>query len=447
MTTATVNEPTETDCLRPDTARPASPFTAVNYHFGMLLGVDDFETEQGYHRGKGRLHTAWLHGGGVVWGLRVTTDVDAGELRVAPGLAYDRPGRELYLPVEACLSVPRWYEEHQDDPELKAVTTQTANGVTFDAHVELRFCSCLARQVPALADPCEGADRDTAYSRLQETVDIRLVPGPPPEQVTTHRLLRILFGLETADAAKPLEQDAREAREAVLAAAPDDQTGALLTAFRRLAVRDTLTTAPPEVPDGDPPALFPALDDEPLTIATLPRIRLVALPGGIFRLGSVQIEMDDRASLVPTSVIQELLCGLFPSADGGGGGPPPPAPVDAGGPRVDPQSIDLDGTTLKLSVDHPLHKGTVDGSAFHVAGLSDTGWSPIGLTADVSIDARNVTLNLDRDPGPLLVRLIVRGTGPTPLIGADQVPLAGGPDSPSGTTNDGHDFVVMIEPN
>jgi hypothetical protein len=446
MTLATTTEPAETDCLRPETERPASPFTAVNYHFGMLLGVDDFETEQAYHRGKGRLHNAWLHGGGVVWGLRVTSDVKAGELRVSPGLAYDRAGRELYLPVEACLSIPSWYDEHKDDPDLKEATQETANGVDFVGHVELRFCSCLSRQVPALADPCEGADRDTAYSRLQETIDIRLLPGPAPARVTSHRLLRILFGLDKADENEQAERAAREAREAVLAAAPEDQTGELLAAFRRMAARDTLATAPPDVPDGDPAALFPALDDEPITIAALPRVRLVKLPGGGFRLGSARIETDDRPSLVPTAAIQELLCGLFPGA-GGGGGAPPPAPADAGGPRVDPGSVELNGTELKLSVDKALHEGSVDGAAFRVTGLGDTGWSPIGLTADVSANGRDVTLNLDRDPGAVLVRLIARGTGPAPLIGADNIPLAGGPASPAGTTDDGHDFVVMIDPN
>ena len=44
------------------------PYTALHFHFGMLLGVDDFETEQAYHRAKHCLHQAWMHGPGVVWG-------------------------------------------------------------------------------------------------------------------------------------------------------------------------------------------------------------------------------------------------------------------------------------------------------------------------------------------------------------------------------------------
>src|SRR5262245_32994373 len=53
------------------TLTPISPHLGMHYHFGMLLGVDDFETEQAYHRGKARLHNAWLHRDGAVWGFEI----------------------------------------------------------------------------------------------------------------------------------------------------------------------------------------------------------------------------------------------------------------------------------------------------------------------------------------------------------------------------------------
>src|SRR5215211_7415462 len=90
---------------------PVDPFTGLRFHFGMLLGVDDFESEQAYHRGKMRLHNGWLHGEGVVWGLLVDAPLVEGggadlkgELRVRPGLALDAAGRELYLAATACVS-------------------------------------------------------------------------------------------------------------------------------------------------------------------------------------------------------------------------------------------------------------------------------------------------------------------------------------------------------
>jgi hypothetical protein len=44
-----------------------------------------------------------------------------------------------------------------------------------------------------------------------------------------------------------------------------------------------------------------------------------------------------------------------------------------------------------------------------------------------------------------LVRLVVRGTGSTPIVGADPtVPLAGLYGGPPGTRHDGHDAVLMF---
>src|ERR1041384_2672688 len=80
---------------------PLSPYTALRYHFGMLLGVADFETDQGYHRAKMRIHNAWLHRAGVVWGFGVKVDLLHGEIRVMPGLALDAAGHELHLEAEA----------------------------------------------------------------------------------------------------------------------------------------------------------------------------------------------------------------------------------------------------------------------------------------------------------------------------------------------------------
>ena len=82
------NTPDLTDCATQSgmsTLTPISPYLGIHYHFGMLLGVDDFETEQAYHRGKSRLHNAWLHREGVVWGMEVRLDAEKGEVRVLPG--------------------------------------------------------------------------------------------------------------------------------------------------------------------------------------------------------------------------------------------------------------------------------------------------------------------------------------------------------------------------
>src|SRR4051794_26819936 len=221
-------------CVPPETGLPEGPFTALRFHFGMLLGVDDFETEQSYLHGKTRLHNAWLHRAGIVWGLGVDAVLDRRELRVAAGLALDGAGRELHLDVRCCMDVAAWYEAHRD--EANAVAREDG-AVVFDGHIELAFCSCGTRPVPAIAGPCEGAEVDTAFSRTYETVAIRFVPGPAPAPVLPYPRLRLLFGLDEGQELADRDE-VIAAREDVLAQPTSAQALALLGYFRTFADRD-----------------------------------------------------------------------------------------------------------------------------------------------------------------------------------------------------------------
>src|ERR1051325_8798065 len=100
-----------------------SPFYSLSYHFGMLLGEEDFKTEQAYHRAKMRLHNAWLHREGVVWGFDVQLDTKVGEIRVTKGLALDAAGHELHLEGDACVNVGQWFAAHRKDADFHFDTT------------------------------------------------------------------------------------------------------------------------------------------------------------------------------------------------------------------------------------------------------------------------------------------------------------------------------------
>ena len=63
---------------------PVNPYEALRVSYGMLLGADDFRAMIGNPRGKQMLHSAWLHGSGVVWGFDVCRD-GLLALRVSPG--------------------------------------------------------------------------------------------------------------------------------------------------------------------------------------------------------------------------------------------------------------------------------------------------------------------------------------------------------------------------
>jgi hypothetical protein len=424
---------------------PLNPYTAMRFHFGMLLGVDDFETEQGYHRGRTSLHNAWLHREGVVWGFGVAADLPSGELRVEPGLALDGAGEELHLDALACLSVPAWYEAHEGDADLE--TTATADGVEFDAHVVARFRPCLTRPVPALAEPCEGATSETAYSRVFASVELLLVPGRAPARTLPYHRLRLLFGLDApvteGGAVVTDDQDVLDAHAAVLALDEAERPPAFLEAFRRFAALDEIDLLPATSGPDDEPLLFPARERTPVVLADVTGIRL-AQAGDTWRLTAAAVDTSVRPAHVATSTIQELLCGalLAPA----GGVVTPPATTDAGGPRVDRGSVEFpDARTIRFGVDKPLRPGSIVKDSFRVTVLGDTGaWRNIGVsTIDYDEATNRITLELSRDPGDGLLRVIVRGTGLTPLVGTDNVPLAGPAGGPPGTVHDGVDFVHM----
>lgn len=82
-----------------------SKLQRVNYFFGQNLGADDFRTEQDYFIAKHRLHNRYLHGWGVVNGLKVTVD-KSNAVHVSPGIAIDCAGNELLLCSPQKLAAP-----------------------------------------------------------------------------------------------------------------------------------------------------------------------------------------------------------------------------------------------------------------------------------------------------------------------------------------------------
>ena len=452
---------------------PVDPHHALRVHFGMLLGVDDFETIDAYHRGKSWLHAAWLHRAGVVWGLGVSLDQARGEIRVEPGLALDGLGREVRLLDPACLNVGLWFAEHAEDPELAESLEVDGDTRHFDAHVTIRFRGCLERAVPALIEPCDGSTQTTAYSRIRETAQLDLVPGPPPRanplpgDLPYHRL-RLLFGLEgpvTDEGGDPVaaDQEVQQALAEILALDPDERPAQLLATFRRLAALDVIDLKPPLAAEGDDATPFPEASPAPLTLATITGITLQETDAGSWKLTGGAVDVTVRPSHVATSTIQELLCG--PATAGTASPPPTPPPESSparapdneggrnasirpgrsGGPKVERASVRLEENQITFRVSDALLDASVVTTAFSVTVLDAPGW-----TASEIREARHdgasglVTLTLRQRPAGRLVRLIARGTGPSPLLGSNLAPLAGDTDEPPGDEHDGRDFAHML---
>jgi hypothetical protein len=423
---------------------PLNPFVSNRYHFGMLLGVADLESDQGYHRGKTWLQSAWLHGEGAVWGLAVEVRPEAGEVVVHPGLAYDRNGRELLVADRLCLDLGRWFTERRpDDLEVK----EGPDGdVRFRAHVRLCAEQCLDRPVPSISDPCEGSDLDTAYSRTVERAAADLAAGPAPDQpLAPYLRLRQFVGQLPAE-----DETVVAARAAVEAADPAARPAACLVWFRRLAALDTLDLAP----EGGPGDLFPTDGDGCIALADL---AVHLRPDGerwvIVAVGATPTTVDNtvRPAHVRTRTTQELLCGPVAAP---GGPDEAPAPAARRGraqgrravepPRAVSGSAGLAGRALRLAFTAPLDPATVSPDQFAVTTLRPAGWRPV-IVERVELDeaGTGATLRLRSAPRSRPLRVVARGAGSAPLLGTDGRALSG-VDIDGRSVSSGEDAALMV---
>ena len=128
---------------------PLRQFERSRFFTGQVLTADDLQREQDYHRDKARLHNRFLHGWGVVAGLRVS--VDQGAVVVAPGLALDCAGNELILPTEERVSL---------------------SGLTGRQYVTIRYVELPTAQIPSPSGEVE-------VSRIKEAVVLRVLSTNP----------------------------------------------------------------------------------------------------------------------------------------------------------------------------------------------------------------------------------------------------------------------------
>jgi len=127
-----------------------SQLERVRYFAGKLLTAEDLEAEQEYHLARFRRHNRFLHGWGIVTGLRVAGD-GKNSITVEPGFAIDCAGNELVLAEPLQLSL---------------------SGLSSKHFVVIRYCEQLAAPQVAL-------DGGTEFSRVRESVSVELVGADP----------------------------------------------------------------------------------------------------------------------------------------------------------------------------------------------------------------------------------------------------------------------------
>lgn len=434
-----------------DVALPVNPFVSNRYHFGMLLGVADLDVAQGYQRGKTWLHNAWLHGPGVVWGLRVEVRADRNEVLVHPGLALDQHGRELWVADTMCLDLGQWFADRR--PDDLEVTEGDDGVVDFQVHVELCLHPCLDRPVPSISEPCDESDLDTAYSRAVERALPALVAGAAPADTEAARYprLRQLFGQ-----APVTDALVGQAIAAIDAAVPADRPATCLEWFRRLAAEDTMDLAP----EAGAQQWSPAAGDGCIALADIAaRLRPQGDGFVVVGEGDLATTVDNRVrpSHLRTRTIQELLCracptdaaGLQPGETPPDAHPPDAPPSDAPTAETDPpRAVDGSATLTRRQLDlaftRALEPASVTSDAFTVAALRNEGWAIIDVErAELAANGTDVTLQLRAAPRARPVRVVALGAGPTPLVGTNGLPLSG-LDIDNITVHSGADAALMI---
>ncbi|SFO74860.1 hypothetical protein SAMN05660464_0937 [Geodermatophilus dictyosporus] len=397
------------------------PFTSLAVHFGMLLGVSDLQVLSAGPRGKLALHQAWQHGKGVVWGFPVTVGEDSAELTVGPGLCTDGLGREVSSGVDLCLDVRAWLEDQR-----QAGTVTTTEDGRFDARLVVRHEACLSRPVPTVASSCGQGGESVGYSRVLEFAHLDLRPyarRPADERDAAFRQLRELV------------------RDGTLPPELTTGTGRLAD-FRAVAAHVVAGLGPPGLlppRPADRTRLFPEDDPGEVVLADLPGMAVVRHGPGRWRLDAPVVDLSVRRSHVPTWVLSELLAELLD------GTIDEQCPADAGGPRV--ERVRVDGATVTIELRGEVVAATVP-TALEVRPFRvDTGWGdPVPLTPALTAD--RVTFDLPAAPTEdVTYRMVLRGTGPTPLVGlvdGRPVPLAGFVGDPPGTRGQGRDVVRRI---
>jgi hypothetical protein len=282
-----------------------------------------------------------------------------------------------------------------------------------------------------MVEPCAGAQTDTAYSRVFETIELLLRPGLSQPKDRGYHRLRVLFQIEPDSKSYA---DVKTRRDTIQALPLNQQPAAYLQALREFAALDEIDLKPQAATANDPASIFPE-DPTEVVLADVADLIVQPDPSGNWAIATPipKPVVTVRPSHIATATIQELLCGPLFAAAG---------PLPAGtGPTVTDAQLAAKAITFKTS--RPIVASTLVADAFSVTDYNDVdGWSNLDIRAVSVAGDGSIQIDLKEAPAGSLVRFIISGSGPHPLLAADNhIPL-GAPGA--GGADDGVDFVKMF---
>lgn len=174
----------------------------VHYATGVLLGAEDFQAEQDYHRSRLARALAYAMGHGTLAGLEVVHEPEqpaegsgparSERLLVEPGLAIDRLGRLIEVVTPRCLELGAWYLAQSPQVLRQAwhdagnLWTGSPSGVAADLFA--RFVVCERGKTPAFASSAFDSFDSLTAARLRDSTEMGLIlrqesapPLPQPQ--------------------------------------------------------------------------------------------------------------------------------------------------------------------------------------------------------------------------------------------------------------------------
>lgn len=145
----------------------------VRYFPRQLIGADDLNQEQRYHRQKLRNHNRFLHGWGVVCGCDVQPVGDVKMpwvLRICRGYIIAPQGDEIWISTEAHFDLTTCLITSEDPCAFSRPCPPLARRAleTTTVHLAVRYVECQARPVRVAPVGCGCDDADCEYSRIQD---------------------------------------------------------------------------------------------------------------------------------------------------------------------------------------------------------------------------------------------------------------------------------------
>jgi len=147
------------------------PLKRMNYTFGMLLGVDEFNQEQTYLLAKDRSQYRLAHGYGTICGLQVkiVTAPDL-EVQVSQGVAISPRGEEIHVRQLMCARINDWLTNNESVlQEIFGVAP-----VSLSLCVVLCYRECPTDSVPVPGEPCRTQQDAMSPSHIADSFQMKL---------------------------------------------------------------------------------------------------------------------------------------------------------------------------------------------------------------------------------------------------------------------------------